>query len=93
MTDSTGQGAEPTNAEIMAALNALATDIAVIKTSQTQAHFAASQNSADISVLRESHAKTHAAVKAASTTSGSTSSGCERTRRRTSSRCARMWPG
>lgn len=55
---------EPTLAAVLAAVQALATDVAVIKASQIETRFAAAQNSADISVMRESYSKTHAAVQA-----------------------------
>jgi hypothetical protein len=63
VTETPAANPEPTLADVLAAVRALATDVAVIKAAQTEAKFTAAQNSADISVMRESYSRTHAAVQ------------------------------
>jgi hypothetical protein len=55
---------EPTLAAVLAAVQALAADVAVIKAAQVETRFAAAQNAADIGAMRDSWAKTHSAVSA-----------------------------
>jgi hypothetical protein len=54
---------EPTLADVMAAIKALATDVAVVKATQGEMRFSVAQSAADMSVLRDAHAKTNANVE------------------------------
>lgn len=54
---------EPTLTDVLAAIKALATDVAVVKAAQGEMRFAVAQNAADMSVLRDAHAKTNACVE------------------------------